>query len=29
MWEIKLNKELYIEDIIQENKNNMYAIIIG
>ena len=29
MWEIKLNKELYIEDIIQENKNNMYAIVIG
>ena len=29
MWEIKLNKYLDIEDIIQENKNKMYVIVVG
>ena len=29
MWEIKLNKYVGTEEIMQENKNNMYVILIG
>ena len=29
MWEIKLKKYIYREEIMQENRNKIYAIVIG